>query len=153
MEPLTAVAAAGLVVKYVLPAIKALGERVLDGSGAAAGDAAAAYGKRLLGALLHREDRRGGADEATGRVGVLQDGVRRRVRAMATGRDEAKTAAQLEAAIEDLLDAEPEVFDAVVTLLRDSPPDAHRAASRSVTVGGDNSGSIVTGDGNAITYR
>jgi hypothetical protein len=52
VDPFAAAATAGAVMRYVLPAIRDLGERVLEASEDAAGNAVVGFGKRLLRAML-----------------------------------------------------------------------------------------------------
>jgi hypothetical protein len=88
LEPLTAAAAAGLVVRYLLPAV--------------------------------------------------------------ASPDDAKAATLAEGAVEALLDAAPSLLTAIGELLAAAPKNAVQPGDRSVFVGRDNSGVIVTGDRNSV---
>lgn len=151
MEPLTAAAAAGLVVRYLLPAVRTFGEKVWEKSEAAASDQAAesavGFGRRLLHRLLPRRPE----GEAPGaKVAVREKDVVRRVNDLAARPDDARAATLAEAAVEGLLDADPALLAAIAQLLASAPKTAVQQGDRSVNVGGDNSGVIVTGDSNTV---
>ena len=150
MEPITIAATAALVTKYVLSAIKHLGDKVLQKSEESAEDAAVGYGKRLLHLLLDRT-RQGG--QLNLREAALEGGIERRVRAIAEDPGREAVSIQLEGAIEDLLTADSALLASVVELLGRVPTDALQQSDRSSYVGRDNSGTIVTGDGNAVLGR
>jgi hypothetical protein len=103
VEALTAAATAGVAMKYVLPAIRDLGEKVLEASEDSVSNAVVGFGKRLLLVLLGR---RAQADQSTPEVVALRKGIERRVLAVARDPAQQKAASQLEAAIEDLLMAD-----------------------------------------------
>lgn len=151
MEPLTAAAAAGLVVKYLLPAVKAFGEKVWERSEAVASDqaadAAVGFGRRLLHGLLpHRPD----GETAGAQVAVREKDVAKRVNDLVARPDDAKAATLAEGAVEGLLDADPALLAAIAELLAAAPKTAVQQGDRSVFVGRDSSGVIVTGDSNTI---
>lgn len=147
VEALTAAAAAGVAMNYVLPAIRDLGEKVLDASEDSVSNAVVDFGKRLLRALLGR---RAQTDQSKPEVVALRKGIERRV--LLLGRDPAqqKAASQLEGAIEDLLAADSRLLASIVVLLEKAPRAAVRQGDRSSYVGGDNSGAVITGDGNTV---
>ncbi|WP_344179624.1 hypothetical protein [Kribbella lupini] len=114
MEPITiAAATAALVMKYVVPAIKDLGGRVLDKSQDEASDATVRLGQRLIRQLLR--GRQAGVVDSP--VGVLEEGIERRVAAIAANPEHQNAQIQLEGAVEDLLTADPERLAAVRALL------------------------------------
>jgi hypothetical protein len=151
VEPLTATAAAALVVRYVLPAVKTLGEKVWEKSEAAASDqaadAAVSFGRRLLHRLLpHHPDGEPMAPE----VVVREKDVAKRVNDLVARPDDAKVATLVEGAVESLLDTDPGLLAAIAELLAAAPRNAVQQGDRSVSVGRDNSGVIVAGDGNTV---
>jgi hypothetical protein len=151
MEPVTATVAAGLVIKYVLPAVRALGERVWDKAEDAAtgqaADAAVGFGRRLLQRLVpHRAE---GAAQS-GEVSLREQDVVARVDALRASPDDAKAAVLAEGAVEALLAADPALLAAISDLLASAPKTAVQQGDRSAFVGGDNSGVIVTGDSNTV---
>jgi hypothetical protein len=148
MEPVTAAVAAGLIMKYLVPAIKDLGEKVLETSEDTASNAAVAFGRRLLRTLLRRR----GPNQTRPEVTVLEVGVERRVLAMVRQPEQKKLTSQLEGAIEDLLSADPALLVSITGLLNEAPKELLSQGDRSSYVGRDNSGAIITGDGNAVTY-
>jgi hypothetical protein len=151
VEPLTAAAAAGLVVQYLLPAVKTLGETIWEKSTAAASDqaadAAVGFGQRLLHRLLPR---RPDSESAAGEIAVREKDVARRVNDLVARPDDAKAAVLAEGAVEGLLDVDPALLTAIAELLAAAPKNAIQQGDRSVTVGRDNSGVIVTGDSNTV---
>jgi hypothetical protein len=149
VEALTAAAAAGVMMKYVLPAIKDLGEKVLEASEDSVSDAVVGFGKRLLRALLGR---RAQADQSRPEVVALRNGVERRVLALARDPAQQKAASQLEGAIEDLLMADSGSLASIAALLERAPQATVRQGDRSSYVGGDNSGTVITGDDNTVRY-
>lgn len=148
MEPITVAASAGLVMNYLLPAIRHFGDRVLATSEESASNAAVALGTRMLRTMLPNREKVAPAHPG---LATLQGGVERRVMAVASDPGDAKAAIQLEGAIEDLLVAAPEMFASIVRLLDQAPggsaPQGHRASY----IGGDSSGTVITGDGNSVT--
>jgi hypothetical protein len=151
MEPVTATVAAGLVIKYVLPAVRALGERVWDkaedeATGQAA-DVAVGFGRRLLQRLVPR--RAEGAGQS-GEVSLREQDVVARVDALRASPDDAKAAVLAEGAVEALLAADPALLATISDLLGSAPKTAVHQGDRSAFVGGDNSGVIVTGDSNTV---
>ena len=94
VEALTAATAAGMAMKYLLPAIGDLGEKVLEASEDSLSSAVVGYGRRLLRALLGR---RAQADRSSPDVAVLRDGIERRVLILARDPAQPKAASQLEA--------------------------------------------------------
>jgi len=149
MEALTATAMAGVAMKYVLPAIRDLGEKVLEASEDSVSNAVVGFGKRLLRALL---DRRAQADRSSPEVVALRNGIERRVLVLARDPAQHKAASQLEGAIEDLLMADSRLLALIAALLERAPRATARQGDRSSYVGGDNSGTVVTGDGNTVRY-
>lgn len=149
VEALTAATAAGMAMRYLLPAIGDLGEKVLEASEDSVSNAVVGYGKRLLRALLGRRPR---ADRSRPDVAVLRDGIERRVRILARDPAQPKAASQLEGAIEDLLAADPGLLASVAAVLETAPPVTVRLGDRSSHVGGNNSGPVITGDGNTVSY-
>jgi len=149
VEPLTAAATAGVVMNYVLPAIRDLGEKVLEASEVSVSNAVVGFGKRLLHALL---DRRAQAAQSSREVVALRKGLERRVLALARDPAQQKAASQLEGAIEDLLMADSSLLASFATLLEKAPQTTVRQRDRSSYVGGDNSGTVITGDSNSVTY-
>jgi hypothetical protein len=148
VEALTAAAAAGVVMRYVVPAIRDLGEKVLEASEDSVSDAVVGFGRRLLRALLGRRPPAEPGPEAV----ALRNGIERRVLALARDPAQQKTASQLEGAIEDLLMADPSLLASVAVLLEEAPRATVRQGDRSSYVGGNNSGTIITGDGNTVGY-
>jgi hypothetical protein len=134
---------------FLLPAIRQLGEKVMDSEGESVGTAAADFGRRLLHALISR---RSDPDQEVSGVPVLLEVVERRTLAVAREPDQ-RTAVQLEGAIEDLLNADSTALAVIAALLERVPSGGGRQQDRSSHVGGDNSGVIITGDGNAVTGR
>jgi hypothetical protein len=76
--------------------------------------------------------------------------VERRALAVARKPDQ-RAAVQLEGAIEDLLSADPTTLGVIAALLEGVPSGGGQQQDRSSHVGGDNSGVIIAGDGNAVT--
>jgi hypothetical protein len=103
----------------------------------------------LLRALLGR---RAQADQSRPEVIALRKGVERRVLALARDPAQQKAASQLEGAIEDLLTADSGLLASIAALLDRAPQATVRQGGRSSYVGGDNSGTVITGDGNAVRY-
>lgn len=136
--------------QYLVPAVKDLGEKVLDASEDAVSNAVVSFGKRLLHCLLGRRDQ---ASHTRPEIAILENGVQRRVRAMVRQPAEGKVTSQLEGAIEDLLSADPALLASITGLLKVAPKKSLKYGDQSSYVGGDNSGTIVTGDGNAVIYR
>jgi phosphotransferase system HPr-like phosphotransfer protein len=149
VEAFTAAAAAGVVMKYVLPAIRDLGEKVLEASEDSVSNAVVGFGKRLLRALLGR---RAQADQSIPEVVALRKGIERRVLVLARGPAQQKAASQLEGAIEDLLMADSSLLASIAALLEKAPEATVRQGDRSSYVGRDNSGTVITGDGNSVRY-
>jgi hypothetical protein len=149
VEALTAAAAAGVVMKYVLPAIRDLGEKVLEASEDSVSNAVVGFGKRLLRTLLGR---RAQGDPSRPEVAALRKGIERRVLALARDPAQQKATSQLEGAIEDLLMADSSLLASTAALLEKAPQATTRRGDRSTYVGGDNSGTVVTGDGNTVRY-
>jgi hypothetical protein len=150
MEPITIAATAALVMKYLLPAIKNLGEKVLEQSENTVSDATVGFGKRLLHLLLHRG---GQFDQSRPQATLLERGVERRVLAVVNDPGQMKAPIQLEGAIEDLLSADSDLLASIVELLDGAPTEEVRQGDRSSYIGRDNSGTIITGDGNAVIGR
>lgn len=150
MEPFTVAAAAAAMMKYLLPTIRDIGEKVLDTSEDAASNAVVGFGRTLLHSLLPK---RALADLPRQDVAVLRKAIERRVLALAQDPTQEKAASQLEGAIEELLIVDSESFASIVAMLRDPPPEAVHQARRSSYVGGDNSGTIITGDSNTVMNR
>jgi hypothetical protein len=149
VEAFTAAAAAGVVMKYVLPAIRDLGDKVLEASEDSVSNAVVGFGKRLLHALLGR---RAQAGQSRPEVVALRKGIERRVLALARDPAQQKAASQLEGAIEDLLMADSRLLASIAALLERAPQATVRQGDRSSYVGGDNSGTVITGDGNTVRY-
>jgi hypothetical protein len=149
LEPLTAAAAASAVMNYVLPAIRSLGEKVLEASEDSVSNAVVGFGKRLLHALLGR---RAQADRSSPEVVSLRNGLERRVLALGKDPAQQKAASQLEGAIEDLLLADSSLLASIAALLETAPQATVRQGDRSSYIGGDSSGPVITGDGNSVTY-
>lgn len=145
VEPLTVAAASALTMKYVIPAITHFGKYVLDASEEAAGNEVVSFGRRLLRALFQRTPATENDSAA-----ALRDGIQRRVRRLVDDPKQEKVIAQLEGAIEDLLSAEPALLAEIVELLNRAPSSLAQG-QRSINVSGNNSGTLVTGDGNTIT--
>jgi hypothetical protein len=149
VEALTAAATAGVAMHYLVPAIRDLGEKVLEASEDAVSNAVVGFGRRLLHTLLGRRAR---ADQSSPEVVVLRKGIERRVLILARDPAQQKAAGQLEGAIEDLLMADSSLLASIAALLDKAPRATVRQGDRSSHVGGDNSGAVVTGDGNTVTY-
>jgi hypothetical protein len=149
VDPFAAAATAGAVMHYVLPAIRDLGERVLEASEDAAGNAVVGFGKRLLRALLGR---RPPAVQGSPEVVVLRNGIERRVLVLARDPAQQKAASQLEGAIEDLLMADSGLLASIAALLETAPRATAGQGDRSSYVGGDNPGTVITGDGNTVRH-
>src|SRR5215216_1857469 len=110
MEALTAAAAAGLIMSYLLPAIKDLGVKVIEESEDSVSTAVVGFGKRLLHSLLRgRFQNKKTRPEIT----VLENSVERRVLALVKQPGQEKAASQLEGAIEDLLVADPDLLASI----------------------------------------
>lgn len=149
MEPLTTAMAASVVMRYVIPAVTSLGARVLADVEASTSNAIVDLGRRLLRTMLRRED---GAT-AEERSAPLVEVVERRVLKLANDPHEPRAAVQLEASIEDLLLADAALRESVQLLLERAPGIDERAGDRSVSVGRDNSGTIIAGDHNSLVQR
>jgi hypothetical protein len=149
VEALTAAAAAGVVMKYVLPAIRGLGEKVLETSEDSVSNAVVGFGKRLLRALLGL---RAQAEQSSPEVTALRKGIERRVLALARDPAQQKAASQLEGAIEDLLMADSSLLASIAALIEKAPQATVWQGDRSSYVGGDSSGTVITGDGNTVMY-
>jgi hypothetical protein len=147
VEALTAAAAAGVAMNYVLPAISDLGEKVLEAAEDSVSNAVVGFGKRLLRALLGRQVQ---ADQSKPEVVALRKGIERRVLVLARDPAQQKAASQLEGAIEGLLTADPGLQASTAALLETAPQATVRQGDRSSYVGGDNSGTVITGDGNTV---
>lgn len=145
MEPISIAAVTAVAMKYVIPAIRELGEHVLEKSTDAVGDTVVGFGRRVLHLLLGGRTR--------GDQPVREAAVARRVVAVARNPEQSKASDQLEGVIEDLLAADPVLLDALSALLDRAPAKDAGATDRSVQVGRDNTGSIVSGDGNIIFGR
>jgi hypothetical protein len=124
VEALTAATAAGVVMHYLLPAIRDLGEKVLEASEDSVSNAVVGFGRRLLHALL---DRRAPADQSSLQVVALRKGIERRVLTLARDPAQQKAAGQLEGAIEDLLMADSSLL-ALIAALLEQAPQGDRAA-------------------------
>jgi hypothetical protein len=125
METVTAGAAARLVVKHVLPAVKALGERVWDKVEDTATDQAsdvpAGFGRRLLQRLVpHRSESHPQSRELAMREGEVVE----RVAALAERPDDLKAAILAVAAVETLLARDPALLAAIADLLAAAPKTA-----------------------------
>lgn len=144
MEALSASAVAALATKYLVPAVRNLGARILDAAGSRTGDAVTDFGQRIMKVLL------GSHGEKTASPGAasLRKVVERRVAAVSQDPVQQKLIVQLEGAIEDLLIAVPTLLDSMTTLLNRAPQGAERQGARSSYIVGDNSGIVVTGDSN-----
>lgn len=147
VEPVSAAVTAALVMKYLLPAISDLGERVLGEVEESVSSSAVAFGKKLLQSMLrHRR-----AIPEQGGVAALEAVVERRVLGVANNPNESKPSVQLEAAIEDLLLEDSELRRSIQEMLQGAPKDQRSQSRRSVHVGRDSFGPIVAGDGNTVT--
>jgi hypothetical protein len=141
--------AASMAMRYVIPAVTSLGARVLADAEASASSAIVDMGRRLLRTML-----RGGADAPAAEASTpLAEAVKRRVLKLANDPREPRAAIQLEASIEDLLLADAELRKSVQLLLERAPRIDERGGARSVSVGRDNSGLIITGDHNSLVQR
>src|SRR3954447_24076539 len=110
MEPLTAAATAGLVMKYLLPAISELGEKVLARAEDSVVNDVTRFGKKLLDRLLHRNSK---DDSASPELAILHGAVERRVRNLADGPTREAAVIQLESMIEELLMADQSLAHAI----------------------------------------
>jgi hypothetical protein len=144
MEPISIAAVAAVAMRYVIPAIRELGAQVLEKSTDAAGDSVVGFGRRVLQLLLSGRTR--------GDQPVLEAALVRRVVAVAENPGQQKGSDQLEGVIEDLLAADPALLKAVSGLL-DRAPTEVGATDKSVHIGRDSSGPVVTGDGNVVFGR
>jgi hypothetical protein len=147
MEPLTVAAAAGLVMKYLVPAIKDLGHEVLDSAEDSAGDEVVGFGKRLLHLLLDRQVQSGRVNPE---FAVLESGIERRVRTLVENPAQDKAAIQLEGIIEELLTVNPALLSAITELVTRAPKAGPSQDDRSVNIGRDNLGTVVSGDRNTV---
>jgi hypothetical protein len=145
MEPISIAAVTAVAMKYVLPAIRELGEQVLDKTTDATSDTVVGFGRRVLHLLLDRP--------ARGDQPVLQAAVQRRVAIVAKDPGQSKATDQLEGAVEDLLMADAGLLAAVEELLERAPVEVVHHTDRSVHVGRDNRGAIMTGDSATISHR
>jgi hypothetical protein len=150
MEPLTVAAATGLVMNYLLPAIRDLGQNVLESAEDSASNEVVGFGKQLLHLLLSRKSK---ADPTGSDVAILRKGIERRVRTLTDGPAQQKTVGQLEGTIEDLLMADPDLLPAITELLAKAPRAVFNQEGHSVHVGHDNFGNVVSGDGNTVVNR
>jgi len=170
LEPVTATVAAAVVVRYLVVAVEAFGERVLDKTVDKAVDAAAeesaGVGRRLLAKLLRRDGRSGepatavpAKGEPTTAEPTTAETERRELAVVEAVRDLVRIPADEEAqivvkaAVRTLLESDPALLAEVARLLEQAPsPSTTVAASGpgAVAVGRDNSGVIVTGSGNTI---
>jgi hypothetical protein len=116
MDP---IAIAAFATKYVLQAIKSLGEQVLAKSEDATSDAAVGLGARVLRLLLRR---RSGGDRSDPETAALESGIERRVLSIARDPGQPNASIQLEGAIEELLRADRMLLTAVAELQRQAPP-------------------------------
>jgi len=142
MEPISIAAATAVAMRYVIPAIRELGVQVLEKSTDAVGDSVVGFGQRVLHLLLGGRTR--------GDQPILEAAVERRVVAVAQNPGQSKASDQLEGVIEDLLAADPVLLTALSELLGRAPAESAGPTDRSVHVGRDNTGPIVTGDGNIV---
>lgn len=117
MDP---IAIAAFATKYVLQAIKSLGEQVLAKSEDATSDAAVGLGTRVLKLLLRR---RAGGDRSDPETAALESGIERRVLSIARDPGQPNASIQLEGAIEELLRADRMLLTAVAELQRQAPPE------------------------------
>lgn len=151
MEPLTATAAAALVMRYLVPAVKEFGEKVWDkaedSAGDQAADAAVGFGRRLLQRLVPRHSE---SHPQSRDVALREEDVVERVTALAERPDDAKAAILAEGAVEALLARDPALLAALTELLAAAPKNAVQQGDRSVPIGRDNSGVVVTGDSNTV---
>jgi hypothetical protein len=150
MEAITAAATAALIMKYLLPAIRDLGEKVWETSEDALSTAVVGFGKRLLHTLLPGRLQ---PARTPPEIAVLENGIERRVLAIMKQPSQEKAASQLEGAIEDLLVADPDLLASITELLKQAPGESATQSGRLSYVGRDNSGAVITGDGNSVTYR
>jgi hypothetical protein len=149
MEPLMAGTAASLIMNYLLRAIKDLGEKVMEKSEESLSTAVVGFGKRLLHTLLRGRFQ---TKKIHPEIATLENGVERRLVAVMKQPGQEKAANQLEGAIEDLLLADPELLVAISELLKQAPRESLTPGGRLSYVGGDNSGAVITGDSNSVTY-
>lgn len=144
MEPISIAAVTAVAMKYVIPAIRELGAQVLEKSTDTASDSMVGFGRRVLQLLLGGRTR--------GDQPVLEAAIASQVVAVAADPAQSKASDRLKVVIEDLLDADPALLEALVELL-DRAPGNVVGANRSVHVGRDSSGPIVNGDGNIVFGR
>jgi hypothetical protein len=155
MEPLTATDAAASVAKYVVPAAAALGAKVWDRASDTASDQAAdtavGFGRRLLQRLVpHRTSEQQKGQAQPGDVWLREKDVIERVDALQSNPEDTKAVILAEGAIEALLAADPALLAAISHLLDSAPKTGWQHSDRSVSVGRDNPGVIVTGHSNTV---
>jgi hypothetical protein len=150
MEQMTVAAMAAVVVAYVAPAVRSMGARILAGSVERIGDAAVSLGECLARRLVARpdDDTRDGPETA-----ALRRAVSRQIEALADATDAPKVAAQLEATVGDLLEADAGLRASVAALLCAAPPARTDSQCPTTLVGGNNPGVILTGNGNTYVGR
>jgi len=152
VEPVTATVAAAFVVRYLVAAVEAFGERVLDKTVDAVVDKtaeeSAGFGRRLLARLLRRDGPSVEPAEAetVRRELAVVEAVRDLVRAPA----DAEAQILLKGAVRKLLESDPALLAEVGRLVDQAPTTVTTVASGqgAVAIGRDNSGVIVTGSGN-----
>jgi hypothetical protein len=155
VEPVTAAAVAAAVLPYLVSAVEAFGQKVLERTADAAADEAAGFGARLLGRLLRRDQ--GGAAEDAQPAGTHASGVGREaavaeaVRDLAAAPADEDARAVLRVAVRKLLEDDPELREEVAGALRGAPAVA--VGERAIVIGQQSGGVNVAGDGNDVSYH
>jgi hypothetical protein len=147
VEPLTAIAAATAATNLIVKAAQTLGEKLLDKATDAAGDEGVSLARRLLDRLLHRASTTGDDAKAERTQGALREALDE----LASSPADEDAAAAIRMTIRRRLEQDPQLLAEVRDLLA-TPQAAATAApgARSVAIGGDNSGVVVTGDSNTV---
>lgn len=148
VEPLSTAAVAALVVKYAIPAIKALGEKVFDEASDQVADDTVGFGARMLRRLLPK---RADGEPSASVAAIREEDVRAGVTALAKRPDDPTVEVVFEADIAKLLASDEARLAAISELLRSAPQSTVTQGDRSIYVGGDSSGVNITGDGNSVT--
>jgi hypothetical protein len=146
------------VTQFLLVAIEGLGDKIWEKASDAAPDEPARLGRRLLATLLHHDG--GHTDPAATETGSsVQAGsgtpskaaVIDAVNDLVVAPADAYAAAVLELAVRELLAADPLLLAEVNDLLVKTQASVQQADDRTITIGRDQSGVLMTGDRNTIS--
>jgi hypothetical protein len=140
MEPISTAAVAAAITSIVVKAAEKLGDKLFDTATDAAADETTGLARRLISRLLHRGQ--GASTQESTQVALRDalDGV-------VVSPQDTDAQASVRITVRRLLEQDPQLLDDVRALL---PASATASGARSVAVGGDNPGTIITGDSNTV---